>query len=238
MVVTVVLFAATALLQGAGKSPAKAPDAGVHVDAGTPKRPPPSLTSLSMDVPGAIETIEVPEAMDALGMPVKLKAVRSKQKMPELIEYFRRKFVLSGLYVPSDDQMDNPGPLPQVTGLDPDRGISYSVIFQPNQDGTTTAIMGAAILHARQPETAEATVPLYPGSSNVLTSSAEGSRTITYSVKASSDRVMAFYRDALGKTGYREPDPARFEKEGSGVQVWTYPGEEGLTRVVVMKTGE
>jgi hypothetical protein len=206
---------------------AAAPDAGVR---------PTRFITAPLEVPEAIEEVQVDEMVDALGVPVKLRAVRSRMKAPELKKHFQKAFSKAGLFVPDDDEVENPGPLPHVTGYDVEAHVSYSVLLQTNLDGTTTVIVGEAYLHAAQPKKSDAFAPMYPGGSAPLVVAMESGKSLSYSAKAPPDQILKFYRETLSASGFKESEPQLFERAGTALKLWLKPRPSGETGVVVLQT--
>ena len=103
------------------------------------------------EVPRAIASADVPGEQVALGVPLRLSAVRSQLDAESLFDFFLREFEKADFFVaPRTLQFSPPGGL-SLTGLDVKRGVSYTVIFQPNPDKTTTVILGEAGPPRRKP---------------------------------------------------------------------------------------
>ncbi len=91
---------------------ASAPDGGL----------PEPTRRLRFDVPHAIDQVEVPEMLRALGVPVRLRAVRSSDKPEALMGHFVQAMDKAGLFIaPSTTEL--PGHMPHLTGLDVDNGV-------------------------------------------------------------------------------------------------------------------
>jgi hypothetical protein len=203
-------------------------------DGGTPDAGPQELTRrLRFDVPHAIDEAEVPEMMRALGVPVRLRAVRSSDKPEVLMRHFAQAMNKAGLFI-APNTMELPGNMPHLTGLDVDNGVSYSVLLQSNLDGTTTVILGEAYLHARHEEPASNLAPLYPGAKGVLQASQESARTISYTVQALPSEVSAFYQKALAAEGLREEEPGIFSGPTRTVRVWIQSRPGGQSSVLLL----
>lgn len=203
--------------------------------AGAPAR---AGEPLRWDVPRVIASVPVSGEMSALGVPLRVSAVRSEERVEALFDHFLALFKRAELFIPPrGGQFQIPGGL-QLTGLDPIRRISYTVIFQPNPDGTTTVILGEADLYRRQDPGAPRDVPIFPGGSDVLTVDAEGGgKTVTYRVRAAPAEVSAFYREVLKKAGYAEGEDGTFARRGEEIRVLAQSGHEaGSLFVFVMKT--
>jgi hypothetical protein len=208
---------------------ASAPDGGPPPDGG-PLR---LARRLRFDVPHAIAEAEVPEMMRALGVPVRLRAVRSSDKPEVLMRHFAQAMDKADLFI-APNTMELPGHMPHLTGLDVDNGVSYSVLLQPNLDGTTTVILGEAYLHARREESASDLAPLYPGAKGVLQASQESARTLSYTVQALPAEVNAFYQKAFAAEGLQEVEPGIFSGPSRTVRVWIQPKPGGQASVLLL----
>lgn len=187
------------------------------------------------DVPQAIETIEVPGTVEGQGVPMKLHAVKSKASVPDLMAHFRRAFAAAQLYVPPDDHITQVTGNPLLTALDPATKVNFTVIFQPNPDGTTTVILAEAHLAERRPPAGQFFAPVFPGGEAPVQSRvAEGVQALTYATRASEKDVLKFYRDALKPSGYEEVAAKKFKRGGDELTVHyeVRPGE--AARVVVL----
>jgi hypothetical protein len=203
-------------------------------DGGTPDAGPPEFARrLRFDVPHTIAEAEVPETMRALGVPVRLRAVRSSDKPEVLMRHFAQAMDKAGLFI-APNTTELPGNMPHLTGLDVDNNTSYSVLLQSNLDGTTTVILGVAYLHARHEEPATNLAPLYPGAKGVLQASQESARTISYTVQALPSEVSAFYQKALAAEGLREEEPGIFSGPARTVRVWIQPKPGGQASVLLL----
>jgi hypothetical protein len=188
---------------------------------------------LHFEVPHAVAQAEVPELLRALGVPVRLRAVRSSAKPEELMRHFAQAMDKAGLFIaPSTFAL--PGNMPHLTGLDVDNGVSYSVLLQPNLDGTTTVILGEAYLHARREESHSDLAPVYPGATGVLHASQESARTLAYSVRAPAEQVSAFYQKAFAAEGLQEVEPGIFSGPKRTVRVWVRSKPGGQTSVFLL----
>ncbi len=191
-----------------------------------------SPSKFRFEVPGALDEADVPGMLQANGLPLKLRAVRSKLSLRELTDHFTATFEKAGLYLPPAEDLTAPGP--HVTGYDPKKHISYTALFQPNTDGTVTVILSEVYVHARQ-EPAPF-VPVFPGASAPLDTQAEGSKSLQYTTGAPAKDVTAFYRDVMGKTGCREEEPLSFRCGLKLNRVWVRERPGQPTSVTVQQT--
>jgi hypothetical protein len=188
------------------------------------------------EVPRAIQAIDVPGRTEALGMPVSIHAVRSQEKVEALEQHFRRQFQEAGLYLPPPQHLVPITRDVQVTGLDPDTYIAYTVFLQPNPDGTTTVILTEAFLAERRREQGSGFAPMMPGARSPLRSRTEGTEVLQYAVKASLEEVHQFHARALvTQGGYREVEPGVFQRGADVLRVSTQPLDNGEVSVVLLK---
>src|SRR5262245_22360590 len=52
------------------------------------------------DVPGVLEVVDVPATLEANGVPVRLKSIKSKEKPEVVLQHLVDRFVAAGLYIP------------------------------------------------------------------------------------------------------------------------------------------
>src|SRR4051812_16253982 len=144
------------------------------------------------DVPDVLEAVDVPGRTVTGGVPVTMHAVRSKQDAASLERWFRGEFERAGLWVGKTTQLTVHR---QVTGLDVDTFVSYSVFLQENRDRSTTVILSETYLAEASTGGGEAPkfAPVMPGAQSVVVAHTEGTELASYRVKAKPDAVRAFY---------------------------------------------
>ena len=187
--------------------------------------------------PEVVEEIDVPAVIRADGVPVRMHVVRSRLGPQALLEKFANAFVAAGFYVAKVQKRHIAEP--HVTGLDWRGLVSYTAILSPNDDGTTTCVLGEASLGKRKPPGAVPDfAPLYPAARDVTRIDQEAGRVITYVAPAATpDAVRAFYREVLMKAGWApSPDDAQlYAKGGARISVLPQPPEAGATPVVLVQ---
>jgi hypothetical protein len=189
--------------------------------------------TFSWDVPRVVESVDVPGVMQADGIPVKLRSVKSAEKPEVIVQHLVARFEAAGFYIPPDAHRTQRLAEPQLTALDTDRLISYTFILQPNPDGTTTVVLGEANLGlARKEQSTFA--PVFPGGTDVMRSEMEGARSLTYSVTAEQGKVREFYLTELRAAGFTETSQGTWRRGGEELRVAVRPGAAGRVAVIVM----
>lgn len=160
------------------------------------------------EVPQPLEAVEVPGRTVAGGVPVAIRAVRSKSDAESLERFFRAEFKKAGLFLGPVQQLTQHR---QVTGLDVEALVSHTVFLQENPDRTTTVIFTEAAVAEREKAEAPRFAPVMPGAVGVLAAQTEGAQVLAYRVKAKPDEVRAFYGQTLVKAGWAEKE-GHFER--------------------------
>jgi hypothetical protein len=197
-------------------------------DAGQPPR------VIRFEVPHVIEQAAVPERLFAADFPVTVHAVKTSESPESLVHFFDVEFTRAGLFRMPQAQLPEPMRSLSLTGLDTSTLISYTVIFQPNPDHTTTAIISETYMAEHQPRAGTPEIAaLFPGATQVIRSSSEALKTLGYRAPAPPIEVAQFYRDVLPKAGYREVEPSVFVRPHERLQIIARPDEKG-SRVTVL----
>jgi hypothetical protein len=198
--------------------------------AGAPARAP-----FAWDVPEVIEEVPVGNAPSSGGRPMRVRAVRSRWSASKLRKKLEDDFVRAGLWIPPEHDQPQNLPLPYVAAVDGVRMLSYSAFFQVNRDGSTTLILGEVDLASRVASAPAA--PVFPGAVGVLTSDVEAMRSVSFRAKARPDEVQSFYREVLGKAGFKETGPGTYERGPDRTLVSVQgPEADGMARVLVTTT--
>jgi hypothetical protein len=179
------------------------------------------------EIPDVVANVDVPGTMLATGVPVKLHAVVSKRRYEDVAAAVVKSFQQQGLYIAPESHQPQLVKEPQLTGLDPVKMITYTVILQPNKDGTTTVILGEANIGKIQRGSPADFAPMFPGARNVIHTDVEAMKTVMYDVLASRAEVEAFYKDSLLKAGYTRDAVGSYRRgsEELMVQVSTQDGK-------------
>jgi hypothetical protein len=218
------------------KDAAPPPPAAAESDD-APEAPP---KPFHWDVPGVVDWVESVGPQVSQGVPMDLQMVRSTVPAELLVQHFVDDFEAAGFYLPEDKYQRSPLAEPMLTALDPEKMRSYTVIFQSNPDHTTTLFLGTADLSHYNPGAASQLewAPMMPGATHLMRTDMEVAQTAMYSVNASEQEVLAFYREALGKHGYQESEPGTFRR-GTEVLSVSSHAENGERKVVLNRhTGQ
>lgn len=194
---------------------------------------------LRWDVPGLIAWVDTDGPLVANGMPVLIQLARSSRSVDDLAAHFVRFFEKADLYIAPLEQQAPITREPQLTALDPRQMLSYTVILQANPDKTTSVILGTANVGAWKPNAQSQLLgwaPLMPGASNVLRTDAEGQWSAAFDVESTPDKVQAFYREALGKAGYKATGQAgEYQRETEWIRVRARADEKGRLMVWLVR---
>lgn len=177
-------------------------------------------------VPGAVRSLPAHGKDLARGVPVQLHAVLSSWKLQPLLQHYADTFLAAGLYLPPVATQPKYLREPQLTALDVERNVSYTVIFQPHGDGTTTVIYGEAALAERGPP--DVGLPVFPGARGVIQTRGEGGRLVSYVARASAAEVSDFYRATLPATGWAPQADGSWARPGAQLLVKAESSAHGL----------
>ena len=168
------------------------------------------------DVPDAVEAVDVPGRTVVGGVPVAMHAVRSRRDAASLQEHFRAEFRKAKLWMGPQTQLTVHR---QVTGLDVDSLIAYSVFLQENRDRTTTVIISETFVGEQRAESGLSFAPQVPGARSVMVARTEGVELASYRTSMTADEVRAFYGETLGKAGWTPEGAGRFRRAGELLEV-------------------
>jgi hypothetical protein len=187
--------------------------------------------------PEMVEEIDIPDVIQADGVPVRLHVVRSKMGVDQLLQTYATAFDKAGFYVALDQKRMLAEP--HITALDWRTKISYSAILSPNQDGTTSCMLGEAALGKKATPTAASDfAPLMPNAREVVRIDQETDRLISFTVRAKADDVNRFYRESLPPKGFAaapaDEEPNLYGKGQERIRVMTKGKGDGTTSVVLM----
>lgn len=187
------------------------------------------------EVPQAIDAVDVPERIEAGGVPVAIHAVRSKERPEALFASLRAQFERKGLFIPPPSHLPLRGSDPQLTGLDPDTLIAYTVFLQVNGDGTTTAVFTETFLTERRTAAMEVDfAPVMPGARGVLQTRTEGFRVLSYRAPATEEEAWDFHRQVLAGASFQETARGLFWRDGEELRISVRPDSKGGVSVSVL----
>jgi hypothetical protein len=195
-----------------------------------PVRSPPRV----WQIPRVLEVVEVPERVQARGTPVAIHALRSGASVQVVAESLLRQFHQAELFVPPAAHLPQvlPGQL-QLTALDPDTYIVYTIFLRPDSSGTTTVIISEAFLEERQRTRDPRQAPVMPGAKEVFHSRTEGVSLSHYVVRATEAEVQSFHAALLPEAGYRPAGPGEFRRGAEVLRVTTRQTGHGELAVTV-----
>lgn len=209
----------------AAKKPTADKPPAAPVPGALPLRPipNPSQPPYRWEVPGLIDWVDAAGVQISDGVPLTLQMARSKRTVEELLQHFATSFEKAGLFIPPGHEQLRAFKEPQLTALDPERLVAYTVIFQPNPNKTVTVILGTSDLSAYDPaaQARPGWAPVPPGARQLLSTELEGAQTAVFEVPSTKEEVMAFYRDAMKRGGFVEQEPGEFRRGGEQILVFT-----------------
>lgn len=204
---------------------------GAAPDAGTP-------TPFSWDVPGQLQLVPVGQKLERNGLPMAVYLARSSWELDRLLLHYAGRFAQAGYFIPPTMGRIPGLKLPRVVALDDVKLISFLVYGWPEEDGTTTLVLGAADLGHRKP-VQDGRLPAFPGAKSPTTFNLEFATALSFTVTgATQAEVIDFYRSVLPSGGYKEREPGAFVKDGRVVRVLAKKQGAGLSVVVLEQTDQ
>jgi hypothetical protein len=193
--------------------------------------------SFVQDVPGAVSKPTVAEKTVVDGVTIETSTLVSSKDVATLKAHFRARFTRSGLYLAEETDAMKLKLGEQVTGLDTENLISYTVFLQPSGKGATTVIVSSANLGKRSTQPVPAFAPVYPGSGSVTSSQLEWMKSMTYETPATPAEIRAFYREKLAALGYEPLPDGEFVKGAERITLTVAPGVTARTVLLVQEAG-
>lgn len=186
----------------------------------------PSVDHLLADLPGITSPPTAAVITEANGARVLSRTVTSSRPPAELKDHFARLFTRAGLFLAPEQEQWKMELGVQVSGLDTENLLSYTVMLQPSGKKGTTVVVAVVDLGARKASTApkDLFAPLYPGAGPVTAVNLEAVKTLSYAVPATPAEIKKFYRETLGAAGYREDEPLIFTKGSAQLSLTVAPG--------------
>ncbi|WP_224369067.1 hypothetical protein [Hyalangium versicolor] len=192
------------------------------------------------DVPGLLQWVDAAGVQVSDGVPIRLDMARSKLPVEELVQHFANAFQKAGLFIPPDSARAQALQQPQLTALDPERMVAYTVIFQRNPDKTVTLLLGTSDLSHYEPAKGSSLdwAPLPPEAQVMVRTDMEGGQSAVFSIAASEAQVMAFYRDTMKQAGFVEEEPGQFRRGSETIHVFTQSQDGRLSVSLTRHLGE
>ena len=194
-----------------------------------------SSNPYARDVPGQVSKPTVPEKTVVDGVTIESSTLVSNKDVATLKAHFRRLFVRDGLYIAEETEAMKMKLGDQVTGLDTDNLISYTILLQRSGPDATTVIVSSANLGKRETKNVPAFAPVYPGSGPVMTTQLEWMKTMNYATPATPAEVRAFYREKLTAQGYEARPDDEFVKGTERIALTVAPGVTERTVLLVQE---
>lgn len=196
-----------------------------------------SANAFVKDVPGAVSKPTIAEKMVVDGVVIESSTLVSNKDVATLKAHFRALFLKRGLYLAEEMEAVKLQLGEQVTGLDTENLISYTVILQPSGKGATTLIFSSAELGKRRQKEVPAFAPAYPGSGPVTSTQLEWMKSMTYTTTATPAEIRAFYREKLTAQGYEQGPDDGFTKGPERIALTVAPGVKERTVFLLLEMG-
>ena len=193
-------------------------------DAGAPP--------FSWDVPGQLQLVPVGKKLEGGGLPMVVFLAKSSWELDRLLLHYAARFADAGYFIPPKMGRITDLKLPRVVALDDVKMVSFLVYGWPEADGTTTLVLGAADL-AHRKQAGGGTLPVFPGASSPAHFNVELATAVSFTVKATQEEVIDFYRSVLPSGGWKEREPGAFVKERRVVRVLAKKQGASLSVVVL-----
>jgi hypothetical protein len=190
------------------------------------------------EVPAQLGATDVQAVQVVNGLPVRFSAAVSGQDVPALLEYYTRAFEKAGLFIPpAEEQVDLGERVFQLTGLDTDSLISYTVVLQPVAEKRTNVIMGQGYLTQwleRKKPTSDL-APLPPGAASLVRTASEGVDLLQFTTPSTVAEVKSFYLEVLGRAGYQQTGTGVFTRGREQLKVTVGQSKTAPVRAVLVE---
>jgi hypothetical protein len=209
---------------------AAAPDAG---------KPPPGF---QWNVPEVDRVVEVGDKLQAKGLPLKVFLAHTRLSQTAAFKHYLERFAHEGFFVDPKQQALPGLSLLRLTAFDDVRLWSYTVLFYPEADGTTTLTLGAADMSVRKGRPRETGgeavgLPVVPGASAVMTTHVELGKSLSFETSATPAEVLSYYQATLPTLGWKERSAGIYTQRGQRVRVLTRE-TRGPLQVVVLQDAD
>jgi hypothetical protein len=200
-------------------------------DAGVDRSTPPR----AFTVPEIIDTVDIPGEQKALGVPMKLRSVRSRLQLGDVQYDVMKQFHDAGLYIPPPNHVTQTAKEPIIVALDPVTLIAYAAIFQPNADKTTTVILGTAYLARRDKSARPEWGPVYPTADRVVMTDVEFMQAASYAVRVKEQDLRGFYEKVLPGAGFEKVADDTWDRGAERIHVVYSQDKDGSVRVLMTR---
>lgn len=192
----------------------------------------PAATTRKFTLPEVIDVVDIPGEQRALGVPMKLRAVRTKLSLPDAQANVMKQFGAAGLYVPPAKHITQTVKEPIIVALDPTTLVAYTAIFQPNEK-STTVVLGTAFLARREKTGLPEWGPVYPGVKEVIVTDVELMRAASYVVFVEEKKVRDFYEKVLPSGGFKKVSDEAWDRGRERIQIIYSKDKDGAVRVLM-----
>lgn len=186
-------------------------------------------------LPDVIDVVDIPGEQKALGVPMKLKALRTKLPLADAQAAMLRQFEAAGLYIPPPHHLTQTAKEPVIVALDPATLVAYAVIFQPQKD-VTNVIVGTAFLARREKVGRPDWGPVYPSVKTITVTDVELLQAASYTVSVDEAEVKRFYEKVMPTGGFKKVSDGVWDKERERIQVVYSKDKDGSLRVLMTRS--
>ncbi|MFT3709574.1 MAG: hypothetical protein QM817_18250 [Archangium sp.] len=196
------------------------------------------VAPFAWDLPGQVQLVPVGQKLERSGLPMVVFLGRSTWDLDRLLLHYAKRFAEAGYFIPPKMGRIPGLKLPRLVALDDVKMISFLVYGWPEDDGTTTLVLGAADLAHRKPVQVGG-LPVFPAAKNPASFDVEQARALSFTAKATEAEVIDFYRTVLPSGGWKEREPGSFVKEGRVVRVLSKKSKTpGELSIVVLEESD
>lgn len=184
------------------------------------------VDDLTAQVPGRVTPATAAVKTSVQSIPVVQRSVTSTMKPLDLRNHFLGVFKKQGLYLAPEAEKMKPETGEQVTGLDTENLISYTVWIQPSGSYSTVVIAGADIAKPGPvTQGTDAIGPVFPNAWNLTSYRMEAVQGMTYACHGTPAEIKRFYRaELVTKQGYSETEDLVFVKGNTRTWISIAPG--------------
>lgn len=176
------------------------------------------------EYPRAGKRVRIGDRLDTNGVPMVMASFETSDSYAKVLEWYAHYFEERGFPWQGVDESLKQAGLPALSATDVIGGLQLSVIAFPHAGGASVIVAAADMdtyyerADTNVPDDGE--LPSYPGAKPMVMRTSDGPRDAVMVTFATPDGVKAvqdFYRDRLGKRGFKElpverPDKSRLEQ--------------------------